>query len=181
MGEWERNTKEGIERLRSRHRLVVSFVFGNDAVAGEDWTEICDEVIPGYAELVTEQYEERLIARAAYLVRVQVAYQAMLNSVVDMSGETPEARAILTGDRLEQPDVGEWKSKFPLVLVDFGYQGNSYLADTSEGKPRPWGEAILWLDPANETSVFTSMAHAGIVDIYDNLTAPHPHNGHEGG
>lgn len=173
MGEWERNNPAGIDYLRSKWRLTVNFVFGPDAVGGEDWTDICNEVIPGYASLVTEQHSERLMARVAYLVKAQVSYQALLNDRVDMSGETPEAVAILKGDRRRQPDVGEWTSKFPLVLVDFGYQGNSYLDDTSDGLPRPSGEAVLWLDPANEMTVFTSMSHAGLVDIHDSLTAHH--------
>ncbi|GEM_PF-6934977 len=172
MGEWARNDQQGIEHLKRNWRLVVSFVFGNDAVGGEDWTDICNEVIPGYAALTTEQYVERLVARVKYLTKVQVAYQALLNANVDMSGETPEAKAILTGDRLRQPDVGHWTSRFPLILVDFGYQGTRYLKDSSDGLPRPYGDAIVWLDPGDETSVFTSMAHAQIVDIWDNLTAP---------
>jgi len=176
MGEWARNTEKDLEHLKQRWRLTVNFVFGANAVGGEDWTDICNEVIPGYADLTTEQYEERLIERVAYLVRVQVAYQAILNHSIDMSGETPEAVAILKGDRRRQPDVGVWASKFPLVLVDFGYQGNSYLDDTSDGLPRPTGEAILWLDPANEETVFTSMARAGVVDIWDNLAQQHPLN-----
>ena len=181
MGEWARNTEQGLDHLKRHWRLTVNFVFGADAVGGEDWTDICNEVIPGYSELTTEQYEERLVARVAYLVKAQVAYQAILNNAVDMSDETPEAKAILTGDRHRQPDVGQWTSKFPLVLVDFGYQGNSYLDDTSDGLPRPTGEAILWLDPADEASVFVSMAHAGIVDIWDNLTKKHPLNSHPDG
>jgi len=173
MGEWARNHAEGIEHLRSNWRLTINFVYGPDAVGGEDWTDICNEVIPGYAKLTTEDYIERFNARVAYLVKAQVAYQAILNDAIDMSAETPEAVAVLTGDRAYQPAIDEWASRFPLVLVDYGYQGASYQEDTSHWLPRPYGEAILWLDPADESSVFTSMDHAGIVDVFDNLTAKH--------
>ncbi len=167
MAEWMKRTPETITALQAGHRLVVDFPFGPDVVGADDWTDLCDAIIPGYAEIDPSDTTAQLQARILHAVTVQVAYQAVICEAVDLSGCSAAELEVLTAERTHQPDITVWTSPVPLVLVDrFEYQPDG-------PKTRPVGllpgtepdSNLVWLDPADEASLPHSMEQARLIDI----------------
>lgn len=134
--------------------------FYDDSPAG-----LLDFLIPGYLDL---NDQERIAARIRHSIDLQVRLQARLNTFFDKTRRTPEENAILLGPRHVQPEVDEWFSQIPLVLVDVFY---APFTDV----PRPvsgFGDTALtpnlwWLRPGeSEMGYLESLHAAGLIDLH---------------
>ena len=97
-------------------------IFGGFAsrVYADSVTELCEHLIPGYAEL--DEDVAQAAARIECAVCAQVHLQADIVAQHGMEGCTPAERDLLLGARHEPPMVGEWQPDVPLVLVDVYYE-----------------------------------------------------------
>ncbi|MFB4268566.1 hypothetical protein [Nonomuraea sp. GTA35] len=119
--------------------------------------ELVGMLVPGYPELGTDG--EREAARVALALDVQVRLQAELAAGrVGACGEAE--RAVLLGGRHEPPAPARWTAAVPLVLVASFYRPSGAL-------PRPSGPAELqvWLDPADDWTLLTSLHTAGVITV----------------
>ncbi|MEV1001075.1 hypothetical protein [Nonomuraea sp. NPDC050202] len=119
--------------------------------------ELVGMLVPGYPELGTDG--ERAAARVALALDVQVRLQAEL--AAGRLGACGEAeRVVLLGGRHEPPAPARWTAPVPLVLVASFYRPAGAL-------PRPSGPAELqvWLDPADDWALLTSLHTAGVITV----------------
>lgn len=125
-------------------------------------SDLLDCLIRGYATLAPT---ERLAARLSHAVRSQTTVQADINwnheNLVDC---TPEEQVVLGASRATPPDVSEWSSEVPLVLVDMFYeplgelpQPVSTIADV-ENPPNVW-----WLRVEDEYAYLLSLHQIGLL------------------
>ncbi|GAB2957524.1 hypothetical protein [Nonomuraea sp. NPDC052634] len=114
-------------------------------------------LIPGYGEM--GEGAERAAARLRLALDAQARLQARL--AVGRLGECDESeRAVLLGGRHEPPAPEEWTAPVPLVLVTSFYRPEGTL-------PRPSGpqELQVWLDPADDWTLLTSLHRAGVITV----------------
>ncbi|MET8867939.1 hypothetical protein ABZW11_33825 [Nonomuraea sp. NPDC004580] len=119
--------------------------------------ELVAMLIPGYGALGDDS--ERAVARIRLALDVQVRLQAEL--AAGRLGECgPEERAALLGGRHEPPTPAEWTAPVPLVLITSYYRPEGTL-------PRPSGpeESQVWLDPADDWTLLTSLHAAGVITV----------------
>jgi hypothetical protein len=120
---------------------------------------------PGYPELDDPaRYGVRL--RAA--VDAQVRLQAELNETHGLEGCTPEEAEVLTGARDVPPQLTEWSSGVPLVLVDGFYEPEGDL-------PRPTSTVadvadppnLVWLRTSSDLELLESLHQAGYLQLHE--------------
>jgi hypothetical protein len=125
-------------------------------------TELCEELIPGYAHAATDVDQAAL--RIAFAVSEQVRLQAVIVAEAGLDGCSDEQRRILLGSREHPPAIEEWSAPVPLVLVDSFYEPIGELVrptESSEGQRQD----IIWLSPSDETSLLNSLHDAGVIVV----------------
>jgi hypothetical protein len=137
-------------------------------------TELCEHLIPGYAELRDDVAQAA--ARIDYVVRAQVQFQALVVSQHGVQGCTPAERELLLGSRHEPPAVAVWQPDVPLVLVDVYYEPLGPLPGP-RGRPRgggPEDSNLIWLRAGDEADLIESLAQAGliVVSVADDRARP---------
>ncbi|GAA2213949.1 hypothetical protein GCM10009850_094130 [Nonomuraea monospora] len=120
-------------------------------------------LVPGYLALTADG--DRARARLGLALDVQVRLQARL-AAGRLGGCGEAERAVLLGPRHEPPAPARWTAPVPLVLVASFYAPGGAL-------PRPSGPAELqvWLDPADDWTLLTSLHTAGVVTVGARDTA----------
>jgi hypothetical protein len=133
-------------------------------------TELCEELIAGYTAIDDEVAQAA--ARIQYAVGTQVRLQAELVDDEDaMTSTTPQEREILLGARHVPPALEVWEADVPLVLVDTYYQPLGRLPRPA-GRPRGGGPPesnLVWLRPADEAELLTSLSEAGVIILGELL------------
>jgi hypothetical protein len=129
--------------------------------------ELLGYLIRGYERM---RPQERLAARLHYAVRAQVSLQAQINDSYDMSAVAAEDYVVLQGHRNTPPEVGEWASDVPLILVDVYYQPlgdlprpTSAIADVAE-PPN-----IFWLCPNDTYDFLVSLHRVGAIVLNEHI------------
>ncbi|NJP88576.1 hypothetical protein HCN51_03735 [Nonomuraea sp. FMUSA5-5] len=120
-------------------------------------SELIGMLVPGYPGLATAA--DRAAARLELALDVQVRLQARLAAGrLEACGEAE--RAVLLGGRHEPPAPASWTAPIPLVLVASFYAPDGAL-------PRPSGPAELqvWLDPADDWTLLTTLHTAGVITV----------------
>ncbi|MFI7132174.1 hypothetical protein ACIBQ1_41310 [Nonomuraea sp. NPDC050153] len=139
-----------------RHEMI--YAGGTYRGYADDAAELVGMLIPGYAALATDG--ERATARVRLALDLQVRVQAELAAGprLDACGEAE--RAVVLGARHEPPAPARWEAPVPLVLVSTFYEPAGAL-------PRPSGPAELqvWLDPADDWTLLTSLHTAGAIFV----------------
>jgi hypothetical protein len=135
-------------------------------------TELCEQLIAGYSEI--DGQVAQAAARILYAVGVQVHLQAEL-TLDDETLEqcTPAEQEVLLGSRHVPPEIDVWEADIPLVLVDVYYEPLGPLPRPT-GRPRSGGEAdsnLIWLRPADEAELLTSLAEIGVITLGERLPA----------
>lgn len=154
-------TKGGslVSELARRWRLVLLAYNPTRAIGAADWTGICDALIEGYADIDDHDAVGLAAARIRFAVARQKEIQASLHpaALLDLP---PSARAALASEGHDQPEIAEWSSDLPLVLVDYGYEPFSTV-------PRPVdaAQSIVWIEAADEESLIRSLVSAGWLDL----------------
>ncbi|MEV1174488.1 hypothetical protein [Nonomuraea sp. NPDC049784] len=123
----------------------------------DDPVELIGMLVPGYVRLATD--DERATARVRLAMDMQVRLQAQLAAgQLDACGEAE--RAVILGGRHEPPAPSRWEAPVPLVLVSTFYEPAGAV-------PRPSGPAELqvWLDPADDWTLLTSLHAAGAITV----------------
>ena len=145
------------------YRFEMIFDAGRYRAYADTATELCEQLIPGYAELVDDV--SQAAARIQYAVRAQVLLQAAIVAEADLSSCSGEERALLGGPRHVPPAIEVWEAEGPLVLVDTYYEPLGRVP-APEGRPRgggPSGSNLIWLRPGDEAELLTSLGDAGVV------------------
>jgi hypothetical protein len=147
------------------YRFEMIFDGGRYRAYADSVTELCEQLIPGYAEL--DDDTSQAAARIRHAVRAQVLLQAAIVADADLSSCSAAERELLLGARHVPPAVEVWEADVPLVLVDSYYEPVGRLA-RPEGRPRgggPEGSNLVWLRPGDEAELLESLADAGVVVI----------------
>lgn len=144
-------------------RLEMIFDGGRYRAYADTATELCEQLIPGYAQLADDV--SQAAARITYAVRAQVHLQAAIVAEADLSRCSTEERELLLGPRHEPPVLEAWEAEVPLVLVDTFYEPLGRL-------PQPQGRGgegsnLIWLRPGDEAELLTSLADAGVLVLSD--------------
>ncbi|QFY13242.1 hypothetical protein GBF35_47695 [Nonomuraea phyllanthi] len=124
----------------------------------DDPAELVEMLAPGYASLATPG--ERSAARVRLAMDAQVRLQAQLASGGRLDACDEADRAVILGGRHEPPAPARWEAPVPLVLISTFYEPAGPL-------PRPSGPADLqvWLDPADDWTLLTSLHTAGVITV----------------
>ncbi|MET9245946.1 hypothetical protein [Nonomuraea sp. NPDC003709] len=140
------------------YRYEMIYADGTYRGYADDAAELTGMLIPGYASLATDG--ERAAARVGLAMDVQVRVQAQLAAGPQLDACDEAERAILLGGRHEPPAPSRWAAPVPLVLVSAFYEPAGAL-------PRPSGPAELqvWLDPADDWTLLTSLHTAGVIVV----------------
>ena len=164
-----RNPREGVApEVPQRsdgglYRFEMIFDGGSYRAYADTVTELCEQLIPGYAEL--EDDVSQAAARIQHAVRAQVLLQAAIVADADLSGCSGAERELLVGPRHVPPAIEAWEADVALVLVDTYYEPLGRLP-RPEGRPRgggPPGSNLIWLRPGDEAELLASLADAGVV------------------
>jgi hypothetical protein len=145
-----------------RYRFEMIHDGGWRRTYADDFTELADALIAGYAGLGSEL--ARAKARIRHAVSVQVATQAAINVQMGTASCTPEEHEVLTADRAVPPTVAQWAAPVPLVLVD------SFYAPFT-ATPRPVAQApgrIFWLRPGTESDHLRALAALGVITLSEH-------------
>jgi len=140
----------------SAHALLDNATGG--ITEAETVSDLVDGMIAGHAFADDEQ---RLVLRALFLAEHANAVQATILADVAHHYELGEdALTVLLHDRVvETVAFDRWDSDIPLILIATGY---APFTD----RPRPAGDAIIWLDPSTEISFLQSVSAVGPVAWY---------------
>ena len=144
-------------------RFEMIFDGGRYRAYADTATELCEQLIPGYAELADDV--SQAAARIQYAVRAQVHLQAAIVAEADLPGCSAEERELLLGPRHVPPVLETWEAEVPLVLVDTYYEPFGRLPQP-QGRPRgdgAEGSNLIWLRPGDEAELLTSLADAGVL------------------
>ena len=147
------------------YRFEMIFDGGRYRAYADSVTELCEQLIPGYAEL--EDDVSQAAARIQHAVRAQVLLQAAIVVDADLAGCSGEEQEVLLGPRHVPPTLEVWEADVPLVLVDTYYEPVGRLPQP-EGRPRgggPEGSNLIWLRPGDEAELLASLADAGVVVV----------------
>lgn len=164
------NTTEGDENTvevpvkddGTPYRFEMLFNGLVDRAYGDTAEDLLDCLIRGYKSMTAG---ERLAARLSHAVRTQTTVQADINwQHNNLVGCTPEEQVILCSSRATPPEIRQWSSPVPIVLVDAFYrpvgslpQPVSTIADV-EDPPN-----IFWLRVEDEYNYLVSLASIGHV------------------
>ena len=153
------------------YRFEMIYDAGKYRAYADTVTELCEELIVGYSDIDDEVAQAA--ARILYAVGAQVRLQAEL--IVDndaaMASATPAERELLLGARHVPPELEVWEADVPLVLVDTYYEPLGQLPRPA-GRPRGGGPSdsnLIWLRPADEAELITSLDDAGIISLGELL------------
>lgn len=143
------------------YRFEMIHAGGTRRGYADDPAELVAMLIPehvGYAELATDA--ERAVARVRLVLDMQVRLQAQLAAEWPLDACTEAERAVLLGPRHEPPAPSRWEAPVPLVLISTFYEPTGPL-------PKPSGPADLqlWLDPADDWTLLTSLHTAGLITV----------------
>ena len=144
-------------------RFEMIFDGGRYRAYADTATELCEQLIPGYAELADDV--SQAAARIQYAVRAQVHLQAAIVAEADLSRCSAEEQELLLGPRHVPPVLEAWEADVPLVLVDSYYEPFGGLPQP-QGHPRGGGAEgsnLIWLRPGDEAELLTSLADAGVL------------------
>lgn len=122
-------------------------------------------MIPRYT---TMNPGERLAARLQHATRTQVTVQADINwNHRNLVGCTPEEQVVLSSSRATPPEVREWSSEVPIVLIDVYYQPIGTLphpiSAVADVKDPP---NIFWLRVEDEYEYLVSLGTVGFIDLH---------------
>jgi PAS domain S-box-containing protein len=155
------------------YRFEMIFDGGSYRAYADTVTELCEQLIPGYAEL--EDDVSQAAARIQHAVRAQVLLQAAIVAEADLSGCSGAEQELLLGPRHAPPVIEVWKADVALVLVDTYYEPlgpvprpEGRLPARPVGRPRggaPPGSNLIWLRPGDEAELLASLADAGVVVV----------------
>lgn len=129
---------------------------------GDSRTDIVNQLFDAHKEAATP--EDRFQVRLEILVELANMVQAqVVGKLVEDGAELPDDEDFLTvllHDRSEKTIAfEEWDVEgLPLFLIATGYAPYSEI-------PRPTGEEVVWLDPANETTFLTALESLGLVEL----------------
>ncbi|WP_250905166.1 hypothetical protein [Nonomuraea sp. NEAU-A123] len=142
----------------SLYRYEMIFSGGGSRAYADEPDALVGALRPGYDALGTP--EERREARERIALDAQVRAQAELAAAGPLEECTPEERAVLLSGRHVPPAPEEWVAPVPLVLVTSFYEPAGSL-------PRPRGpeELQVWLDPADDWTLLTSLHAAGTIQV----------------
>jgi hypothetical protein len=129
--------------------------------------DLLDCMIPQYQTMTVG---ERFAARLSHAVRTQTTVQADINwHHANLTGCTPAEIAVLTSSRSTPPEIREWSSEVPIVLVDVFYrplgalpQPISTLADVQD-PPN-----LFWLRVEDEYGYLGSLGSVGFIDLNEH-------------
>ncbi|MGN9842665.1 hypothetical protein ACTMTI_31520 [Nonomuraea sp. H19] len=140
------------------YRYEMIYAGGTYRGYADDSAELAGMLIPGYDRLATD--DERATARVRLAMDMQVRMQAQLAAGGHLDACSEAERAVLLGGRHEPPAPSRWEAPVPLVLVSAFYEPAGVL-------PRPSGPAELqvWLDPADDWTLLTSLHTAGMIAV----------------
>lgn len=147
------------------YRFELIFDGGRYRAYADTLTELCEQLIPGYAAL--EDDVGQAAARIRHAVQAQVHLQATIVADTDLSGCSAEESELLLGSRHIPPTTRTWEADVPLVLVDTYYEPLGALP-RPHGRPRNGGGPdtnLIWLRPGDEADLLESLADAGVVVI----------------
>lgn len=148
----------------SPFRFEMLFNGLTDRAYSDSAADLLECMIPQYTRM---NPAERLAARLQHATRSQVTAQADINwqhnNLVDC---TPEEQVILSSSRATPPDITEWSSPVPIVLVDVFYEPIGRL-------PRPYSTLadvanppnILWLRVEDEYDYLLSLHRVGLITV----------------
>ena len=151
----------------SPYRFEMLFNGFTERAYADSADELLAFLIRGYDRM---REQERLAARLHYAVRAQVTVQADINEFSDMSAVAPEEYVVLQGHRNTPPEVAEWTTEVPLVLVDVYYaplgdlpRPVSTIADV-EHPPN-----ILWVSPTESYEFLVSLHRVGLIALHEHI------------
>ena len=147
------------------YRFEMIFDGGRYRAYADTATELCEQLIDGYADL--DDDVAQAAARIQHAVRAQVLLQAAIVAEADLSGCSSQERELLLGPRHVPPQLEVWEAEVPLVLVDSYYEPLGRLPQP-RGRPRNGGTEdsnLIWLRPGDEAELLTSLADAGVLVI----------------
>lgn len=133
---------------------------------GDSLADLVTVLIDRYPDAASEQDKYR--ARLAYTVTVQVRLQAAINAVYadQVAAATDAQIAVLTGSRTVQPDLTEWDSPVPLVLVEDFFAPHTDAPRTrSTISDVRYPPNIVWLNAVSDEALLMSLAGAGAVAV----------------
>lgn len=136
-----------------------------DRAYADDAEDLLGCMIPRYESMTVG---ERTAARLSHAVRTQTTVQADINWHYDnLAGCTPEEKTVLMSSRSTPPEISEWSSTVPIVLVDVFYRPIgalpnpvSTIADVND-PPN-----IFWLRVEDEYDYLVSLASIGFVELH---------------
>jgi hypothetical protein len=147
------------------YRFEMIFDGGHYRAYADTATELCEALIPGYADVDGDV--SQAAARIQCAVRAQVLLQAAAVAEGDLSSCSLEERELLLGPRHVPPAIEVWEAEVPLVLVDTYYHPLGRLPQP-RGRARGGGAEgsnLIWLRPGDEAELLTSLADAGVVVV----------------
>lgn len=135
-----------------------------DRAYADDVADLIGCMIPRYQ---TMSDGERLAARLHHATRTQTTVQADINwTHRNLTGCTPEEQVILSASRATPPEIREWSSTVPIVLIDVYYEPigrlpcpTSTLADVTS-PPN-----IFWLRVEDEYDYLMSLGSIGFIEV----------------
>ncbi|MEO3806412.1 hypothetical protein [Nonomuraea sp. B1E8] len=145
------------------YHLEMIYAGGARRGYADDAADLVELLAPGYAALATAG--ERATARVRLAMDLQVRLQARLAAGARLDACGDAERAVILGGRHEPPAPARWEAPVPLVLVATFYEPAGPL-------PRPRGPADLqiWLDPADDWALLTSLHTAGVITVSRAVT-----------
>lgn len=162
-GEVEAPLRDG----RTPYRFEMTFDDGKYRAYADDAEALLGCLIRGYDQMAAQQ---RMAARLHLAVRTQTTVQAAINTHFGLDEVTPEEYAVLQATRATPPDVTEWNSHVPLVLVDTFYQPFGTLP-VPMSAPVETGEFdnLMWLRPSDPYDFLTSLAELGLISLFAHV------------
>ncbi|TDE20491.1 hypothetical protein E1295_47125 [Nonomuraea mesophila] len=147
------------------YRFEMIFAGGSLRGYADDMADLVGLLVAGYGEPATDG--ERAAARVRLAMDAQVGLQARLAAGHRLDACDDAERAVILGGRHEPPAPVRWEAPVPLVLVATFYEPQGPL-------PRPQGPADLqiWLDPAGDRALLTSLHAAGAITLNVRAEAP---------
>lgn len=165
------NSEESVSALDIPTRPEGGF-YRYEMICDGGWTRAYDDFAAGLLNHIIPNYEgmneeERLIARIAHAIAMQVPLQAAINQEWQDTPRTPAEHDLLNGSRATQPVIEYWDAENPLVLVDAFYAPYtetpapvSGLGNFEEAKN------VWWLQPASsELEYLQSLHEASVITL----------------
>lgn len=147
----------------SAYRFEMIYDGGKYRAYADDAEALLATLIRGYDRM---DEPARLTARLHLAVRTQTTTQADICAYYGTDSLTPDEYAILMASRATPPQITEWTSEVPIVLVDVFYTPMGDL-------PRPVGPDgdvaepanIFWLRPTDPYDLLESLHGIGAIGL----------------